>query len=92
MNWMLLDIWEAETQIISEFWVIGKLQYYEIYSKLNRRNKWWSSGQLSNNNLDNETDYSYLCNGNNNCREIINLLTTILCSCKPTCKPDLLRV
>ena len=28
--------------------------------------------KLSNNNLDDKTDYSYLCNGNNNCREIIN--------------------
>ena len=72
--------------------MIGKLQYTRIYTKLNRRNKLWSCDKLSNNNLDNETDYGYLCNGNNNCREIINLLTTILCSCKPTCKPDLLRV
>ena len=72
--------------------MIAKLQYTRIYGKLKRRNKLWSSGKLSNNNLDDEADYSYLCNGNNNCREIINLLTTILCSCKPTCKPDLLRV
>ena len=72
--------------------MIGELQYTRIYGKLKRRNKLWSCDKLSNNNLDDEADYSHLCNGNNNCREIINLLTTILCSCKPTCKPDFLRV
>lgn len=45
--------------------MIGKLQYTRIYGKLKRRNKLWSCDKLSNNNLDNETDYSYLCGGNN---------------------------
>ena len=72
--------------------MIRKPQYTGIYGKLNRRKKIWLSGKLGDNYLDDEADYSYLCNGNNNCREIINLLTTILCSCKPTCKPDILRV
>ena len=63
MIWMLHDIQEVETEIISEFWVIGKLQYTRIYGKLNRRNKLWSSDKLSNNNLDDKTDYSYLCGG-----------------------------
>ena len=72
--------------------MFGKLQNTGIYGKLKCRNKLWSCDKLSDNNLDDKTDYSYLCNGNNNCREIINLLTTILCSCKPTCKPDFLRV
>lgn len=48
--------------------------------------------KLDDNYIDDEADNSYLCGGNNDCREIINLLTTILCSCKPICKPDLLRV
>ena len=72
--------------------MIGKLQYTRIYGKLNRRNKLWSSNKLDDNCIDDKADYSYLCGGNNDCREIINLLTTILCSCKPICKPDLLRV
>ena len=45
--------------------MIGKLQYSRIYGKLNRRNKLWSSDKLSNNNLDDKTDYSYLCDSNN---------------------------
>ena len=61
---MLLDIWEAEIQIISEFWVVGKLQYTRKYGKLNRRNKWWSSAQLSNDKVDNDIGNSYLCGGN----------------------------
>ena len=32
---------------------------------MNRRNNLWASGKLSNNNLDDEADYSYLCGGNN---------------------------
>ena len=43
--------------------MIGKLKYTRIYGKLNRRNKLWSSDKLSNNNLDDKTDYSYLCGG-----------------------------
>ena len=54
-----------ETEIISEFCVIGKLQYTRIHGKLNRRNKLCPSGKLSNNNLDDKADYSYLCGGNN---------------------------
>ena len=38
--WMILDIFEVEIGIISEFWVIGKLQYTGIYGKFKRRNKW----------------------------------------------------
>ena len=72
MIWMVLDIWEVEIEIISEFWVIEKLQYTRIYGKLNRRNKLWSSGKLNYNNLDDEADYSYLCGGNNK----FNSLTT----------------
>ena len=45
--------------------MIVKLQYYGIYGMLKRRNKLWSCDKLSNNNLDNETDYGYLCGGNN---------------------------
>ena len=72
MNWMILDIWEMEIEITSVFWVIGKVQYTRIYSNLNRRNKLWSSRKLSNNNLDDKADYSYLCGGNNK----FNSLTT----------------
>jgi len=46
--------------------VIGKQQCAGIYSKLNCRNKLWSSGKLSNNNLDDKIDYSYLCSGSKN--------------------------
>ena len=72
MIWMVLDIWEVEIEIISEFWVIEKLQYTRIYGKLKRRNKSWSSGKLSNNNLDDEADYSYLCGGNNKFNSLTN--------------------
>ena len=54
-------------------------------------NKLWSSSKFDDDNIDDEADYGYLCGGNNDCREIINLLTTILCSCKPTCKPDFIK-
>ena len=54
-----------EIEIISEFCVIGKLQCAGICGKLQRRNKLWSSGKLSDNNLDDKADYSYLCGGNN---------------------------
>ena len=63
---MVLYICKVEIEIIYEYQVIGKLQYTRIYGKLNRRNKLWPSGKLSNNNLDDKADYSYLCNGNNN--------------------------
>ena len=63
MNWMLLDIWEVEIQIIYEFWVIGKLQYARIYNNLNRKNKLCSSTKLSYNKVDNKTNNSYLCGG-----------------------------
>ena len=92
MNWVILDILGMEIEIISEFWVIGMLQYAEIYGKLNRRNKLWANGKLSNNNLDDKVDYSYLCGGYRNSREIINFIDNNLGSCKPACKPDLLRV
>ena len=72
--------------------MIGKLQYYGIYSKLNCRNKLCSSGKLNYNNLDDEADYSYLCGGYSNSREIFNFIDNNLGSCKPACKPDLLRV
>ena len=39
---------------------------------LKRRNKLWPKDKFDDDNLDDEADYSYLCNGNNNCREIIN--------------------
>ena len=65
MDWMILDIYEVEIEIISEFWVIGKLQYAGIYGKLKRRNKLWTNGKLSYNNLDDKVDYSYLCGDNN---------------------------
>ena len=55
-----------QIKIISEFCVIGKLQCAGICGKLQRRNKLWSSGKLSDNNLDDKADYSYLCGGNNN--------------------------
>ena len=42
--------------------MIGKIQYTRIYGKLKRINKLWSCDKLSNNNLDDEADYSYLCN------------------------------
>ena len=72
--------------------MLGKLQYIGIYGKLKRRNKLWPSGKLSNNNLDDKADYSYLCGGYRNSREIINFIDNNLGSCKPACKPDLLRV
>ena len=62
---MLLDIWEAEIQIISEFWVVGKLQYTRKHRNLNRRNKWWASGQLNFDKVDYDTSNSYLCGSNN---------------------------
>ena len=31
MNWVIIDIFEVEIEIISEFWVIGKLQCAVIY-------------------------------------------------------------
>ena len=65
MIWMLHDIQEVEIEIITGFWVIRKLQYIGIYSKLNHRNKWCSSSKLSDNNLDDKVGYSYLCGGNN---------------------------
>ena len=52
--------------------MIGKLQYTRIYTKLNRRNKLWSCDKLSNNNLDDEADYSYLCGGNNKFNSLTN--------------------
>ena len=78
MNWMILDIWEVETEIISKFWIIGKPQYIRIYGKLNRRNKLWSSNKLDDNYIDDKADYSYLCGGNNDCREFINLMSNLL--------------
>ena len=78
--------------IIRGFWAIGKLLYDRIYSKLKHRNKFWSNGKFNDENLDDEADYSYLCGGYRNNREIINFIDNNLGSCKPACKPDLLRV
>ena len=39
---------------------------------LKRRNKLWSSGKLSDNNLDDKVDYSYLCGVNNNFNSLTN--------------------
>ena len=64
--------YEHERHIIFRFQINGKLQYYGIYGKLNRRNKLWASGKLSNNNLDDKTDYSYLCGGNNKFNSLTN--------------------
>ena len=61
-----------EIEIISGFRVIRKQQNTGIYGKLKRRNKLWSSGKLSNNNLDDEADYSYLCGGNNKFNSLTN--------------------
>ena len=58
--------------------MFGKLQYTKIYSKLNRRNKLWSCDKLSDNNLDDKADYSYLCNGNNNQPRDFYLMFNIL--------------
>ena len=52
--------------------MIAKLQYARIFNNLNRRNKLWSSGKLSNNNLEDEVDYSYLCGGNNKFNSLTN--------------------
>ena len=49
-----------------------KLQYVGICGKLERRNNLWASGKLSNNNLDDEADYSYLCGGNNKFNSLTN--------------------
>ena len=65
IDWMFLDKWEVEIQISFEFWVIRKLKNTEIYGKLKRRNKWWSSGQLSCDKVENNISNSYLCGGNN---------------------------
>jgi len=67
---MILDIFEVEIVIITEFLEIGKLQYTRIYGKLKRRNKLWSSNKLDDNYIDDEADNDYLCGGNNDCREI----------------------
>ena len=72
--------------------MFGKLQNTGIYGKLKRRNKFWSNGKFNDENLDDEADYSYLCGGYRNNREIINFIDNNLGSCKPACKPDLLRV
>ena len=69
-----------------------KLQYVGIYGKLKHRNKFWSNGKFNDENLDDEADYSYLCGGYRNNREIINFIDNNLGLCKPACKPDLLRV
>ena len=39
---------------------------------LKRRNKLWSSDKLTDNNLDDEADYSYLCGGNNKFNSLTN--------------------
>ena len=78
MIWVILDIWEVEIEIIFGFWAIGKLQYTGIYGKLKRRKKWWSSGKLDDNYIDDEADNSYLCGGSKNCREFINLMSNLL--------------
>ena len=52
--------------------MIEKLQYAGIYGKLKRRNKLWSSDKLTDNNLDDEADYSYLCGGNNKFNSLTN--------------------
>ena len=72
--------------------MIGKLQYTRIYGKLNRGNKLWANDKFDNDNLDNKTDYGYLCGGYRNSREIVNFIDNNFGSCKPACKPDLLRV
>ena len=46
--------------------MFGKLQYTRIYSKFKHRNKLCSKDKFDDDNLDDEADYSYLCNGNNN--------------------------
>ena len=69
-----------------------KLQYVGIYGKLKRRNKLWWCDKFDDDNLEDETDYGYLCGGYRNSREIINFIDNNLGSCKPACKPDLLRV
>ena len=72
--------------------MIGKLQCTGIYGKLKCRNKLRANDKFDNDNLDNKTDYGYLCGGYRNSREIINFIDNNLGSCKPACKPDLLRV
>ena len=57
---------------ISKFLVIGKLQYTILYIRANRRNKLWSSDKLTDNNLDDKADYSYLCGGNNKFNSLTN--------------------
>ena len=58
--------YEHERHIIFRFQVNGKLQYYGIYSKLNRRNKLWSKDKFDDDNIDDEADYNYLCGGSEN--------------------------
>ena len=65
MIWMLHDIQEVETEIISVFWVIGKLQYTRIYGKLKRRNKLWSCGKLEVKSICRNDKKHYLCGENN---------------------------
>ena len=43
--------------------MIGKLQCAGIYVKLKRRNKLWSSAQVSYDKVGNNTSNSYLCGG-----------------------------
>ena len=58
--------YEHERHIIFRFQINGKLQYYGIYSKLNRRNKLCSKDKFGDDNLDDEADYRYLCGGSEN--------------------------
>ena len=50
---------------IVRFLEIEKLQYTEIYGKLNYRNKIWVGSKVDDNRIENEANNSYLCGGNN---------------------------
>lgn len=45
---------------------------------LKRRKKLRINGKLCYNNLDDKANYSYLCGGNTNSREIINIIDNYL--------------
>ena len=62
---MILDIFEVEIVIITEFLEIGKLQYTRIYGKLKRRNKLWSCGKLEVKSICRNDKKHYLCGENN---------------------------
>ena len=83
--------YEHDSFLITDFWIIGKLQYAGIYGKLKRRNKLWSNEKFDNDKIDDDADNYYLCGGSSNYWEIINLMFNILGQSQPIRQPIVLR-